>query len=637
MNYEKHAYLILAHTNPGQLLNLFRVLDHPRNDIYVHIDRKASFRPEDFSGCCRHSGLHFLEPRIAVHWGGISIMRAELALLRAAAPGHYAYYHLLSGQDLPIKSQDEIHAFFDAHPDREFLNLWPFKSHTQNRFRYYTVFPEGAGSFLPNLANNIVKGILMALHIQINRDIEFHFASQWFSISHPCAEYVLSQEAWLEKVFKHTNTADEVFLATVICNSPFRERLFDASEHVQNEDIFNQASMRFIDWTRGESVRHPWVFRITDKALLESVPHLWARKFDERVDTDIIDYFCEKYRSDSPQAPSVPADADIPAPQPESARHGFARDLRHARRSLLWQGELLNPLWDSREKRRAKRSTIIVRHVTDFRRKHVLHAADAVAPQETVRDDAGEKIYTIWLQGEQNAPDIVKSCLASIRAHCKQELVVLDEKTLPDYISLPEDILRKYRAGKIKPSHFSDICRVELLYRHGGYWLDATTFATGPIPESITEQDFFVFMAGQHIYGNYSYIQNCFIRARKGSWLLAAWRAMILDYWHSADRRIEYFQHQLMFKTLVENHPYAAELFAQMPKIDQDPTHYLFFIHGDEPFDPALQEQITREGFFFQKTTYKSAKTPVPGSFRAYQTFWYKNSSQINDKYEHDA
>ena len=627
MNYEKHAYLILAHENPGQLLDLFRMLDHPRNDIFVHLDRKSSFRPEDFSGCCRHSALHFIEPRISVHWGGISIMRAELALLRAATPGHYAYYHLLSGQDLPIKSQDEIHAFFDANPDREFLNLWRFKSHTQNRFRYFTLFPEGAGSFLPNLANNIVKGILMALHIQINRGIEFHFASQWFSISHPCAEYVLSQEAWLEKVFKHTNTADEVFLATVICNSPFRERLYDATAHVQNEDIYNLASMRFIDWTRGKSVRHPWVFRFQDKDLLESVPHLWARKFDERVDAGIIDYFSQKFH----------LAADIPTPHPESERELIARDIRRTRRRLLWQGVLLNPFWENAQKRRARRGEIIARLVTDFMRKHMLHAAEAVEPREAVRDDAGEKIYTIWLQGEQNAPDIVKSCFASIRAHCKQELVVLDENTLPQHISLPGYILRKYRTGRIKPAHFSDICRVELLYRHGGYWLDATCFATGAIPEFITEQDFFIYMAGRHIYGNYSYIQNCFIRARKGNWLIAAWRAMILDYWRCTNRRIEYFQHQLMFRTLVENHPHAAELFARMPKIDQDPTHYLFFLHGDEPFDAALQEQITREGFFFQKTTYKSAKAPVPGSFRAYQTFWHKNPSPIDDKHEHDA
>ena len=294
----RHAYLILAHCNPGQLRKLLALLDDPRNDIFVHLDRKADFGPEALAGCCHRSTLHCVEPRIAVHWGGVSIMRAELALLEAALPGRYAFYHLLSGMDLPIKTQDTIHAFFDAHPDREFLNYWAFKPHTHTRFHYYTLFPEGAGYFLLNLANNIGKGLQMLLGIRINRDIDFRFASQWFSITHACAEYVVSQKDWLEKVFRHTNTPDEVFLATVIWNSPFRERLYDPTEHIQNQDIGNTANLRFIDWTRGESVRHPWVFREEDWALLMSVPQLWARKFDERVDGRIIDRLCNYLKQD---------------------------------------------------------------------------------------------------------------------------------------------------------------------------------------------------------------------------------------------------------------------------------------------------------------------------------------------------
>lgn len=291
MDVPKHAYLILAHSHPAQLRKLLCLLDDPRNDLFVHIDRKAQFGPETFPDCVRHSGLHFITPRISVHWGGVSIMRAELALLKAAVPGAYAYYHLLSGQDLPIKDQDMIHAFFDVHPDREFLNFWQLKPSTQSRFRYFTLLPEGAGFFLTNLLNNALKGILMFLNIRINKDVDFHFAAQWFSITHACAEYVLSREAWLEKVFRHTNTPDEVFLATVIWNSPFRERLYDGQEHVQNQDIYNTANLRFIDWTRGKSIRHPWTFTLEDKELLMRAPHFWARKFDETVDSRIIDYF----------------------------------------------------------------------------------------------------------------------------------------------------------------------------------------------------------------------------------------------------------------------------------------------------------------------------------------------------------
>ena len=178
---KRHAYLILAHTNFGQLRKLLELLDDPRNDIFVHVDGKADFDETQWKDACRSSRLTFTDRRLKVHWGGVSIMRAELLLLKTATQaGPYDYYHLLSGMDLPIKDQDTIHAFFDAHGGTEFLNFWNFKKTTRSRFSYYTLFPEGAGYFLTNLANNIFKGLQMAVGYRINRDVDFRFASQWF-------------------------------------------------------------------------------------------------------------------------------------------------------------------------------------------------------------------------------------------------------------------------------------------------------------------------------------------------------------------------------------------------------------------------------------------------------------------------
>lgn len=285
---KRHAYLILAHTNFGQLRKLLELLDDPRNDIFVHVDGKADFDEAQWKDACRSSRLTFTDRRLKVHWGGVSIMRAELLLLKTATQaGPYDYYHLLSGMDLPIKDQDTIHAFFDAHGGTEFLNLWNFKKTTRSRFSYYTLFPEGAGYFLTNLANNIFKGLQMAVGYRINRDVDFRFASQWFSITDALAHYVLSREDWLEKVFRHTNTCDEIFLATLVWNSEFRDRLY--VKEATDEHEINESNMRFIDWSRGESIRHPWTFRSGDWDLLMGVPHFWARKFDERVDNDIIE------------------------------------------------------------------------------------------------------------------------------------------------------------------------------------------------------------------------------------------------------------------------------------------------------------------------------------------------------------
>lgn len=299
MSAQKHAYLILAHSRSGQLCKLLALLDDPRNDIYIHIDRKARFSPKDFSDCCSASRLFFVEPRLRVHWGGVSIMRATLALLKAAVPGHYAYYHLLSGMDLPIKTQDEIHAFFDAHPDREFLQLWPYEASKAIRLRYFTLMPEQQSFFLTRTINHLVKGILIALDIQINRGIDFHYGSQWFSISDAFACYTVDQEDWLERVFRHTGVCDEEFLPTLLMNSPFRDRLFDASLHDERQQCAGSGlagNLRLIDWTRGESVRHPWTFRSEDWEMLMHSPCLWARKFDERVDPEIIGRVCSHLR-----------------------------------------------------------------------------------------------------------------------------------------------------------------------------------------------------------------------------------------------------------------------------------------------------------------------------------------------------
>jgi len=281
---------------------------------------------------------------------------------------------------------------------------------------------------------------------------------------------------------------------------------------------------------------------------------------------------------------------------------------------IVLVAHVFNPFWLPRVKRRKIRTDYTARVVTKYFKRY-LPAVKKVKDTKVTKDDKNDKIFTIWLQGEDNAPDLVKACFRSVRRHCKQKLIVLDENTIFDYISLPEEILKKYKQGKIHHAHFADICRVELLYEHGGYWLDATGFVTSPIPKWIENADFFMFLAGNNyeIGGSpYSFVQNCFIRARKGAFLLAAWRAMILDYWMHENHTFDYFMHQLLFKTLVTNDPRAKKYFAKMPHVDQDPTHALWWKYGKAQFDLKEFKKVT-SGAFFQKTTYKG--TIIPGSY----------------------
>lgn len=288
---------------------------------------------------------------------------------------------------------------------------------------------------------------------------------------------------------------------------------------------------------------------------------------------------------------------------------------------ILLRGHLLNPLWLPHDERRRKRKTVIadakVKYLDVFEKE-----IKSMRPHhEEVYQDEQEHAFTLWLQGEKQAPAIVRSCVDSMRRHIDMPLVVLDEQTLPDWLELPDHIMRKWEEGKISRTHFSDICRIELLYRHGGIWADATDFFTSPVPEFVMSQDFFMFMAGSNMKlgGTHAFVQSCFMRIKKGNPLLDLWRQALYLYWEKEDKLLDYFTLHFLLRYLVENNECAAQLFSKMPKMSADPTHVLYWEYKDKTYSPDFYNKIT-EKTFFQKTTYKdqSAINPEKGSIAEY-------------------
>ena len=289
------------------------------------------------------------------------------------------------------------------------------------------------------------------------------------------------------------------------------------------------------------------------------------------------------------------------------------RRLRYIARVVLG-GHLFNWPWRSRMERRRVRGQVIRKAALDYLQPYA--ATVRAVPEEAPDHAEPRRIFTMWLQGLDQAPPLVHACLDSIRRHSDVELVVLDGQTIFDWIDLPEDIVRRWKEGKMKAAHFTDICRVELLYRHGGVWMDATCYLDAPLPEWLWKADFFVYQGGDTTSGAYAGIQNCFIRGAKGAYLLKVWREAILSYWAAESTAVDYFVHQLLFTLAVQENPRAAELYAAMPSMVQDPTHLLWYEYADNPYDADLLYTIC-SGALFQKTNYKStsATDPVPGSF----------------------
>lgn len=281
----------------------------------------------------------------------------------------------------------------------------------------------------------------------------------------------------------------------------------------------------------------------------------------------------------------------------------------HYKTKKILLTRVLVPFWQDKKKRWVRRNRIIADLSEEY-----LKDMPVSMPEDTeaVRPEK-EYIFSMWLQGAPSAPKIVKACWESIRRHSQKELVVLDAESVERWIELPPGFLERWRKGRIKACHVADLCRVELLWKYGGYWMDATDFMCHPVPSFIEKEPFFMYMGDQEWH---FFVQNCFIKAYAHHPLIGAWRQSMRLYWATHRRAFDYFLPHRLFRHIVSSDPKAASLFSKMPKICHEPTQLFWRDWRDEPFDKHRFQALTAEGAF-QKLEYKSlsSTTPRPGTF----------------------
>ncbi len=295
---KKHAYMIIAHNEIDSLVHLLKELDDPRNDIYLHIDKKSQEINTGLVKAAVSKSNLFFVPRLRVYWGTISQVKCELLLIKEALKGQYHYYHLISGVDFPLKSQDYIHGLLE-NDDKEYLS-YHLSGENGDDFLYKLkiYYPllgiVGKGYFEGNsLKAKIGRklGIWQRSldHYQEahnvdrtrkNKDIVFYKGDQWFSITHDFAEYVLKHKSQILKTYSMTNGPDEIFMATAAMNSSFSHRV------VNN-------SFREIDWERGT----PYEFKLSDLEELKSSDKLFARKILYSKEPELVEALSEYIQS----------------------------------------------------------------------------------------------------------------------------------------------------------------------------------------------------------------------------------------------------------------------------------------------------------------------------------------------------
>lgn len=201
-----------------------------------------------------------------------------------------------------------------------------------------------------------------------------------------------------------------------------------------------------------------------------------------------------------------------------------------------------------------------------------------------ITEDRGKIVWQLWLQGEGKAPPVVQKCFDSVKQHLPKgyRRIILDEKTLKDWIEIPDYLERRYQSGHCLASNYADYIRTCLLVKYGGIWIDATVYLSGELPKEIVESDIFVFKNSLWCHDvfppkidffNYIaeidldsalYGSNWFIVAKPGRAVLRVVKKAFEDYWNARDYQCYYFMFHILFSLAIISRQDCREEFNAM-------------------------------------------------------------------------
>lgn len=225
------------------------------------------------------------------------------------------------------------------------------------------------------------------------------------------------------------------------------------------------------------------------------------------------------------------------------------------------------------------------------------------------------KIWICWWQGLDNAPEIVKACVDSIKRNAGQyEVICITEDNYSDYVKFPDWVEKKRKENIISRTIYSDLLRLNLLSTYGGIWIDSTFFCTGYCFEdymklplwSIKRPDYLHCSVACGYFANYSL--GCTYENR---WIFAVIRDFLYNYWKENDKLIDYLltdyaivlaqrhdrQINDAFKKIAPNNIYCDELYKVL----------------GQPYDDETWRRIGKDTVLYKLTWKQSFAKTVDG------------------------
>lgn len=212
--------------------------------------------------------------------------------------------------------------------------------------------------------------------------------------------------------------------------------------------------------------------------------------------------------------------------------------------------------------------------------------------------------WTSWWQGEEQAPAMVRACLASQRRNLPEGVrqIIITEDNCKEYLSLPEHITEKVKDGRISLTTLSDIIRAALLYKYGGFWMDSTLYVCKKLGAEILDHPIYTRNLPETQYCADAMWSGWFLYAKPGNKLFAFLMESFFYYFSVHDRIRYYFMVDYIIAIACNTFPEVEKQLKAVPYNNEGAQELVK--HLWEPYDEGqIKEYIKNTSV--QKLTYK--------------------------------
>lgn len=222
--------------------------------------------------------------------------------------------------------------------------------------------------------------------------------------------------------------------------------------------------------------------------------------------------------------------------------------------------------------------------------------------EELPKSEYSDCIWVCWWQGLEQAPEIVKICVESIKKNAgDHRVIILTDDNYKEYVDIPEWVEEKKNKGIITRTNYSDLLRLSLLAKHGGMWIDSTFFCTSPVLDeyfkepmwSIKRPDYFHASVASGYFAGYSLACS-----EENRFAFMTIRDFFLNYWKHNDTMVDYLMVDYMIVLAQKHDSRIAEIFKKI-KPNNPECDELYKIMA-EPFDQGKWDAMKKDTALFK-------------------------------------